>query len=49
MHDETTLLAALAQLGIAHENIPHAAVFTVEESEALHHAIPGVHTKNLFL
>ena len=49
MHDETTLLAALAQLGIAHEKIPHAAVFTVEESEALHHAIPGVHTKNLFL
>jgi len=49
MHDETSLLAALAKLGIAHENTPHAAVFTVKESEALHHAIPGVHTKNLFL
>lgn len=49
MHDEATLLAALDQLGIPHENVPHAAVFTVEESESLHHAIPGVHTKNLFL
>ena len=49
MHDEKTLLAALDGLGIAYENVAHAAVFTVEESEALHHAIPGVHTKNLFL
>lgn len=49
MHDETTLLAALDQLGIVYENVAHAAVFTVEESESLHHAIPGVHTKNLFL
>ncbi|WP_404710079.1 prolyl-tRNA synthetase associated domain-containing protein [Sphingomonas sp. MMS24-J13] len=49
MHDEATLLAALDQLGIAYENVPHAAVFTVEESESLHRAIPGVHTKNLFL
>ncbi|WP_298690979.1 prolyl-tRNA synthetase associated domain-containing protein [uncultured Sphingomonas sp.] len=49
MHDETTLLAALDALGIAYANTPHAAVFTVEESEGLHHAIPGLHTKNLFL
>lgn len=49
MHDERTLLQALDQLGIAHEHVPHAAVFTVEESEGLHQAIPGVHTKNLFL
>jgi Ala-tRNA(Pro) deacylase len=49
MHDEDTLLAALDQLGIAYENVAHAAVFTVEESESLHHEIPGVHTKNLFL
>jgi Ala-tRNA(Pro) deacylase len=49
MHDETTLLGALDQLGIAYENVAHDAVFTVEESESLHHAIPGTHTKNLFL
>jgi Ala-tRNA(Pro) deacylase len=49
MHDEKSLLAALDQLGIACETVPHEAVFTVEESERLHHAIPGIHTKNLFL
>ena len=49
MHDETTLLAALDALGIAYDNVPHDAVFTVEESEGLHAAIPGLHTKNLFL
>jgi len=48
-HDEASLLAALDTRGIAYENVPHEAVFTVEESEALHGAIPGVHTKNLFL
>lgn len=40
---------ALATLGIAQETVEHDAVFTVEDSAALHHAIPGVHTKNLFL
>ena len=49
MHDEGSLLAALGQLGIACQHVPHPAVFTVEESESLHHQIPGVHTKNLFL
>ena len=49
MHDETGLLAALDGLGIAYETVAHAAVFTVEESESLHHAIAGTHTKNLFL
>lgn len=49
MHDETTLLAALDDLGVAHETVRHEAVLTVEESERLHHAIPGIHTKNLFL
>jgi Ala-tRNA(Pro) deacylase len=47
--DEQGLLAALGQLGIAFENVAHEAVFTVEESERLHDAIPGTHTKNLFL
>lgn len=49
MHDETSLLSALRTLGIACQAIPHAAVFTVEESESLHRDIPGLHTKNLFL
>ena len=49
MHEEQTLLAELDRLGIAYENVPHDAVFTVEESESLHAAIPGIHTKNLFL
>jgi len=49
MHDETTLLEALDALGIAYETVAHDAVFTVEESEGLHAAIPGLHTKNLFL
>ena len=49
MHDEHSLLEALDRLGIAYHQVPHAAVFTVEESESLHAAIPGLHTKNLFL
>lgn len=49
MHDEQTLLDAIDQLGIAYQRFSHAAVFTVEESDSLHHAMPGVHTKNLFL
>jgi Ala-tRNA(Pro) deacylase len=39
----------LAAMGIACETVEHEAVFTVEESEGLHAAIPGAHTKNLFL
>ena len=49
MHDEPRLLAALDRLGIVYTNVVHAAVFTVEESDGLHHTIPGIHTKNLFL
>lgn len=46
---EAALLAALDRLGIGWERHEHAAVFTVEESAGLHHAIAGLHTKNLFL
>ena len=42
------LLARLDELGIAHETVDHDAVFTVEESRALHERIPGMHSKNLF-
>ncbi|HMO30909.1 prolyl-tRNA synthetase associated domain-containing protein [Enterovirga sp.] len=43
------LLARLASLGIAHETHGHRAVFTVAESAPVKAAIPGAHTKNLFL
>jgi Ala-tRNA(Pro) deacylase len=49
MHDQAGLLKALETLGVAHEMVTHEAVFTVEESAGLHHAIPGIHSKNLFL
>jgi len=43
------LFAFLDRLGIAHPTETHAALFTVEESQALRGVIPGGHTKNLFL
>ncbi len=46
---ETQLLADLGALGIAYEIVEHAAVFTVEESHAIHDTVAGAHTKNLFL
>lgn len=46
---EARLAADLAALGIATETHEHEAVFTVEESAAIHAAMPGAHTKNLFL
>lgn len=42
------LLARLDSLGIAHATTEHPAVFTVEESRALHATLPGLHSKNLF-
>jgi Ala-tRNA(Pro) deacylase len=52
MTDRTTpkqLFAELDRLGIAHRTITHPPVFTVEEAKSLRGAIPGGHTKNLFL
>jgi Ala-tRNA(Pro) deacylase len=43
------LFAYLDKLGIAHQTITHPAVFTVEEARTLRGAVPGGHTKNLFL
>jgi Ala-tRNA(Pro) deacylase len=43
------LFAYLDSLGIAHQTVTHAPVFTVEESRALLSRVPGVHSKNLFL
>lgn len=42
------LLARLDSLGVAHVTTDHEAVFTVEQSRALHGAMPGMHSKNLF-
>jgi Ala-tRNA(Pro) deacylase len=43
------LFAALDRLGIAHPTVRHPPLFTVEQSQGLRGAIPGGHTKNLFL
>lgn len=43
------LFDRLAALGIETTTVTHPAVFTVEESTALHRDIAGGHTKNLFL
>tara|TARA_R110000744_G_scaffold35916_1_gene82927 strand:- start:4467 stop:4961 length:495 start_codon:yes stop_codon:yes gene_type:complete len=44
-----TLFACLDSLAIAHTTHWHEAVFTVGESTGLKAALPGTHTKNLFL
>lgn len=44
-----TLLAYLDALGIAHSTATHPALFTVEESKAVHGQTPGAHIKNLFM
>ena len=49
MRGEAGLLADLESLAIPFAAHEHAAVFTVDESGALHAYIPGAHTKNLFL
>lgn len=49
MSDDQRLRDALSALGIAPQWHEHEAVFTVDESDAVHAAMPGVHTKNLFL
>lgn len=43
------LFAFLDRLGIVHTSVTHPPLFTVEQSQALRGAIPGGHTKNLFL
>ncbi len=46
---EEKLRVSLAALGISPEIYEHPAVFTVEDSAEIHAAMPGAHTKNLFL
>jgi Ala-tRNA(Pro) deacylase len=43
------LFALLDRLGVAHKTLDHRPVFTVEESADIKAALPGGHTKNLFL
>ncbi|WP_339737186.1 prolyl-tRNA synthetase associated domain-containing protein [uncultured Maricaulis sp.] len=45
----TELFAHLDGLGIRHETVSHRPVFTVEEGRDIKAALPGGHTKNLFL
>ena len=49
LNEETKLYADLDLLGCTYAVEEHQAVFTVEESSALHDRLPGVHSKNLFL
>lgn len=46
---EARLLALFGRIGLPTTIHRHAAVFTVEESRGLKNALPGAHTKNLFL
>jgi Ala-tRNA(Pro) deacylase len=45
----TDLFTYLDQLGIKTQTLDHPAVFTVAESHEIEAALPGGHTKNLFL
>lgn len=49
LHTRESLLAHLDALGVAHVTHDHPPVFTVAESGAIKAALPGGHTKNLFL
>lgn len=49
MRGEAGLLTDLDALGIPFAAYEHVAVFTVAESDEVNAAIPGAHTKNLFL
>jgi Ala-tRNA(Pro) deacylase len=49
MHTPHTLATELTRLGISFTHHQHAAVFTVEEAQAVNHTISGAHIKNLFL
>jgi len=46
---ETAVFARLDQLGLPFTNTTHAPVFTVAESHLVKAAMPGGHTKNLFM
>ena len=49
MKTRAQLLAFLDEIGVAHTTRDHPAVFRVGEGEEIKAAIPGAHSKNLFL
>jgi Ala-tRNA(Pro) deacylase len=49
MKTRDDLFALFAALGIAHRTLEHPAVFRVGEGDEIKAALPGGHTKNLFL
>jgi Ala-tRNA(Pro) deacylase len=49
MKGREDLFALFDQLGIAHRTLEHEAVFRVGEGDEIKAALPGGHTKNLFL
>jgi Ala-tRNA(Pro) deacylase len=49
MKTRADLMALLDSLGVEHATHEHPAVFRVGEGEDIKAAIPGAHTKNLFL
>jgi Ala-tRNA(Pro) deacylase len=49
LYDRDRLLAWMADKGVAQTTTDHPAVFRVEEGLELKAAMPGAHTKNLFL
>ena len=49
LHSRDTLLAWMAARGIEQTTHDHEAVFTVDEGHEIKAAMPGAHTKNLFL
>ncbi len=48
-YDRDRLLAWMDEHGVAHTTHDHPPVFRVDEGHALKAAMPGAHTKNLFL
>jgi Ala-tRNA(Pro) deacylase len=46
---ERALFETLGRLRVDTQRLEHKAVFTIAESDEIHHALPGIHTKNLFL
>ena len=49
MQSRDQLLAFLDAIGVEHETFEHPAVFRVGEGQEIKAALPGAHTKNLFL
>ena len=49
MKTRADLIAFLDELGVEHRTLDHPAVFRVGEGDEIKAALPGAHTKNLFL